>query len=188
MRVFIAIDINDQIRNGIGNLQQKLSAEADIKKSDVKWVRPESIHLTLKFLGEIKDAQCVEVCNITEEVVANHKNFELDIESVGCFGGKSPRVLWVGMGAGSNQLRELAKNLDEKFTSAGWPEETRDFTGHLTVCRIRNSRAGVKLAKLAQNYEDAKLGDISVDSITVYQSQLKPAGAIYTVLGKYNLK
>ncbi len=188
MRVFIAIDINDQIRNGIGNLQQKLSAEADIKKSDVKWVRPESIHLTLKFLGEIKDAQCVEVCNITEEVVANHKNFELDIESIGCFGGKSPRVLWVGMGAGSNQLRELAKNLDEKFTSAGWPKETRDFTGHLTVCRIRNSKAGAKLAQVSEQYRDYQLGAIPADSVTVYQTELTPQGPIYTALGNYRLQ
>ena len=188
MRVFIAIDINDQIRNGISNLQQKLSAEADIKKSDVKWVKPESIHLTLKFLGEIKDAQCVEVCNIAEEAAVNHKNFELNIESVGCFGGKSPRVLWVGTGTGSDRLGELAKELDKKLGSAGWPEETRDFTGHLTLCRIRNSKAGVKLAKLAEEYKDTKLGEISVDAVTVYQSQLTPAGAIYTSLGNYKLK
>jgi len=89
-------DIDEQIRKALGKLQDELQGKADVKKGDVKWVNPQSMHLTLKFLGEIKDQQVVEVCNITKEVANRHAGFELDVGTVGFFGGKSARVLWVG--------------------------------------------------------------------------------------------
>ncbi len=188
MRVFIAIDIDKQIRKGLGNLQDELRSKVDIRKSDVKWVRPEAIHLTLKFLGEINDQQAVDVCNITKEVASLHKSFELDVETVGYFGGRSARVLWVGVGQNSENLLQLQSDLEEQLTLAGWPREARKFSGHLTLCRVRNSKAGVKLAQLTEEYKDFKLGTISADSVSVYQSQLTPTGPIYTVLGSYGLK
>ena len=93
MRVFIAIDIGKEVKKALSDLQQQLASSADVKKNDVKWVNPENIHLTLKFLGEIEDAKVVEVCDIVKDVASRHRNFELDVESVGCFGGRSARVL-----------------------------------------------------------------------------------------------
>jgi 2'-5' RNA ligase len=187
MRVFIAIDIDEKVRTALGDLQQQLANGGNVKKGAVKWVNPNNIHLTLKFLGEIKDEQAVEVCSIVENVASRHKSFELDIESVGCFGGKSARVLWVGTGGGSDELGLLQKDVEKQLVLAGWPEETREFTGHLTLCRIRNSAAGVKLAQVSEDYKDFKLGSLWADSVSVYQSQLKPTGPVYTVLGNYKL-
>jgi 2'-5' RNA ligase len=188
MRCFIAIDIDEQIRKALARLQDELRGKADIKKSDAKWVNPENIHLTLKFLGEIKDEQVVDVCKITGGVAGRHKSFELNVESVGHFGGKSPRVLWVGTGQNIDKLLELQEDLEQQLDLAGWPRETRKFSGHLTLCRIRNTRAGIKLAQLAKDYEDFKLGTMAADSVSVYQSQLTPRGPIYAVLGKYELQ
>jgi 2'-5' RNA ligase len=188
MRCFIAIDIDEQIRKALANLQEELQDKADIKRSDAKWVNPDNIHLTLKFLGEIKDEQTVDICNITDDVVSRHKNFELDIESVGHFGGKSARVLWVGTGQNINKLLQLQQDLEQQLDEAGWPKEARKFSGHLTLCRIRNARAGAKLAQLAREYKDFKLGTMPADSVSVYQSQLTPQGPIYTVLGRYELQ
>jgi 2'-5' RNA ligase len=151
-------------------------------------VRPDNIHLTLKFLGEIKDEKSVDVCNIVKEVTGRHKSFELDIEQVGHFGGRSARVLWVGMGDGREDLLKLQKDLDEQLASAGWPKEGREFSGHLTLCRIRNPKAGFKLAEISEGYKDLNLGTLSADSVSVYQSQLTPKGPIYTVLGNYKLQ
>ena len=187
MRCFIAIDIDDKIRAALSNLQQQLQVGTDIKKSDVKWVNPQIIHLTLKFLGEVEDRKVADICNIVEDVAGRHKNFELDIESVGHFGGRSARVLWVGTGQGSDELCRLQKDLEEQLASAGWPQEARKFSGHLTLCRIRNSKAGVKLATISENYKNFELGSILADSLSVYQSQLRPAGPVYTVLGNYKL-
>ncbi|HUW19049.1 MAG TPA: RNA 2',3'-cyclic phosphodiesterase [Sedimentisphaerales bacterium] len=188
MRVFIAIDIGEEIRAALGELQRQLQSKADVRKGDVKWVRPDSIHLTLKFLGEIKDEQVVEVCNVVKDVAGRHKNFELDVESVGHFGGSSARVLWVGCGHNCEQLHRLQKDIEEQLALAGWPEEARQFTGHLTLCRIRNVKAGAELAKLGEAFKDYKLGIISADSVSVYQSQLRPSGPIYTILANYKLQ
>ena len=71
---------------------------------------------------------------------------------------------------------------------AGWPEEGREFSAHLTLCRVRNSKAGFKLAQLAEEYKDFKLGTMPAEAVSVYQSQLTPSGPVYTVLGRYELK
>jgi 2'-5' RNA ligase len=188
MRCFIAIDIDEKTKKALSDLQKQLSDNADIKKSDVKWVHPEVMHLTLKFLGEIKDEKVASVCNIVKNVAGQHKSFELDIESVGCFGGKNARVLWVGTSEGSNELFQLQKDLDQQLALAGWLEEPREFTGHLTLCRVRNPRAGAKLAQTSKAYEDFKLGVVYADSVSVYQSQLRPTGPVYTLLGNYKLQ
>lgn len=188
MRVFIAIDIGEEIRKGLAELQTELQGKVDIKRSDVKWVNPKGIHLTLNFLGEIRDKDIVDVCNITKEAAGRHKSFELDVETVGSFGGKNPRVLWVGTGEGSDNLLELQKDLEQQLDSAGWPAEKRAFSGHLTLCRIRNPKAGAELAQISQSYKDFKLGSFYADSVTVYQSQLMPSGPIYTVLGNYKMR
>ena len=188
MRCFIAIDISEQIRKNLAKLQNELRGKADVHKGDVKWVNPEAIHLTLKFLGEIKDEQAVDVCNITKDVAGRHKSFELEVEEVGHFGGASARVLWVGAGQSCSELLELQQDLEEQLDSAGWPKEGRKFSAHLTLCRIRNSSAGSKLAQLIQPYKDFKLGTIAADSVCVFQSELTPEGPIYTVLGNYKLQ
>jgi len=188
MRVFIAIDLDDEIRAGLGDLQQQLQNKADIKKGDVKWVTPKNIHLTLKFLGEIEDEQVVDVCNVVKDVASRHQSFELEVKSVGCFGDRSARVLWVGVGEGRDSLLQLQKDLEQQLASSGWPPEQREFAGHLTLCRVKNSQAGVKLAVMTKDYKDFRLGTIEADSVSVYQSRLTPSGPIYTVLGNYKLK
>jgi 2'-5' RNA ligase len=187
MRVFIAIDIDDGIRKGLAKLQNELLDKVDIKKSDAKWVNPRTMHLTLKFLGEIRDVQAVDICNVTKEVAGRHKSFDIAIESVGFFGGRSARVLWVGVGQGSENLLQLQEDLEQSLSAAGWPPETRKFAGHLTLCRVRNSGAGVKLARLTEEYRDYKLGVMPADSLCVYQSELTPEGPFYTLLGNYEL-
>ena len=188
MRVFIAIDIGDKIRKQLGDLQQQLIDTADIKKSDAKWVKPENIHLTLKFLGEIEDERAVEVCNIAGDVAGKHNSFELNVESVGCFGGRSARILWVGAGEGDDNLLGFQKDLEGQLALAGWPKETREFSGHLTLCRIRNPKAGLKLAQISEDYRNFKLGTISAEAVSVYQSRLTPTGPVYTLLANYKLQ
>lgn len=187
MRCFIAIDIDEKIRAGIADLQKQLAAKVDIKKSDVKWVEPENIHLTLKFLGEVDDARIPEIRGITERVASTHNKFTLDIETVSSFGGRSAKVVWVGAGKGADELLALQKDLDEHLTLAGYPSEEREFSAHLTLCRVRNPKAGIKLAEACKTFEDYSIGSISADALCVYQSQLTPAGPIYTLLVSHKL-
>lgn len=187
MRVFIAIDIEKKVLEAISRLQQQLQRKARINEKSVKWVEPENIHLTLKFLGEIKDTELVQVCKITEQVTKNYSPFDLEIETVGYFGGSSARVIWVGIKGGSEQLVKLATELDEGLSTIGFAKETRAFTGHLTLCRIKDFKAGVELAKLVDGLGPFKAGESEVEAVAVYQSELSKAGPTYTALGKYRL-
>jgi len=187
MRCFIAIDIDEGIRAELCDLQQDLANRVDVKKSDVKWVRSEAMHLTLKFLGEIKDREVVDVCDIVKTVCARHEAFDFAVREVGYFGGQSARVLWVGAGLDCAALLQLQEDLEEQLAQAGWPKEDRKFSGHLTLCRIRNTKAGYELAQVTQQYKDVDLGAMRCDSVRVYQSALTPEGPIYTSLGHYSL-
>jgi len=188
MRVFVAIDIDPEIKEAMARFQRRLASEAGIDERDVKWVRPQAMHLTLKFLGEITDQQLVEVCRAVEEATEGHKSFEMEIETVGYFGGRSARVLWVGTGRGSQELGLLQQDIEQRLVKSGWPAEQRRFTAHLTVCRIKNARAGEKLVRLADAYKDLKLGTTQAEAVTVYESRLRPGGPVYTVLGNYALE
>ena len=187
MRCFIAIEIPEDIRAELADLQKELGGKVDVRKGDVKWVEPESMHLTLKFLGEVPDQQIVEICNITKEVAGRYQAFDFAIREAGSFGGRSARVLWVGAGLECPELLDLQQDLEDELAAAGWPKEGRQFSGHLTLCRIRNSKAGEKLGKVIEQYKDYDLGTVRAASITVFESQLTGQGPIYTPLGSFKL-
>ncbi|OHB65351.1 MAG: 2'-5' RNA ligase [Planctomycetes bacterium RBG_13_60_9] len=188
MRCFIAIEIPDDIRAELGDLQKELAGRVDVHRGDVKWTEPEGMHLTLKFLGEVPDNQIADVCNIVKEVADRHAAFDFAVKEVGTFGGRSARVLWVGAGLECPELLALQQDMEEQLDEAGWPKEGRQFSGHLTLCRIRNAKAGEKLAKLAEQYKEYDLATIRADSVCVYESQLRPQGPMYTRLGSYRLQ
>ena len=187
MRVFIAVDIAEQVKKTVDRLRQELKEKLNVKKSDVKWSSPQASHLTLKFLGEVRDDQIVTVCDAVQKAVAEHKGFDLDIRSVGSFGGNVARVLWIGTSSGSRQLCSLQKDIEDQLSIAGWPNDMREFSGHLTLCRIKSKSAGIKLAQLAKGYSDFEAGTTMVDSVVVYQSQLTSTGPVYTVIENYKL-
>ena len=186
MRVFIAVDIDDVSMAAVEKLQKKLKEAAGGLRA-VTWVRPEAMHLTLKFLGEIDDQKVVEVCNIVKAAAAENESFELDVEGVGSFGGRSARVLWIGTGRGNDKLTGLAEDIEQRLEDAGFPPEGRKFTGHLTLCRIKNAEVGFILAQTVDEFKDFRAGTVFIDAVTVYQSQLTPEGAVYMALGRFQL-
>jgi RNA 2',3'-cyclic 3'-phosphodiesterase len=187
MRCFVAIEIDEEIQRSLGDLQRELTRRADMRKGDVKWVHPDSMHLTLNFIGEAADKQVVEICDIVKKVAQRHEAFDMAIGRVGHFGGEGARVLWVGAGLDCEPLLKLQEDLAEELAQAGWPKENRKFSGHLTLCRIRNAQAGLKLAQLADQYGDFDLGSIRCDSVCVFESLLSPEGPEYTPLGRFKL-
>ncbi|MGD0596100.1 MAG: RNA 2',3'-cyclic phosphodiesterase [Sedimentisphaerales bacterium] len=188
MRVFIAIDIDDKIRKAIADLQKQIASKVDVKKGDLKWVEPNNIHLTLKFLGEISDEQVAETSEIANTVAQAHQKFNLEIESVGSFGGRSAKVVWVGAGKGTDALLALQKDLDDLLAQAGYPKEEREFSAHLTLCRVNHPMAGIKMGEAIKQFSNLKLGSIAADALCVYQSQLTSAGPTYTLLQSFKLK
>ncbi len=217
MRVFIAIDIDDKTRKAIAYLQKQIASKvSSVKQGDLKWVEPNNIHLTLKFLGEINDEQLAEVSEVAKTVASAHQKFNLDIESVGSFpqlglpkgGGRSAKIVWVGVSewhglparentanpqdasrrmAVPQELLALQKDLDDLLDQAGYPKEEREFSAHLTLCRVNHPIAGLKVGEALPQFSHLKLGSIAADAIYIYQSQLTPQGPIYTILASYKL-
>jgi 2'-5' RNA ligase len=187
MRCFVAIEIEEGIQQSLGDLQKQLTRKADMHRGDVKWVHPDAMHLTLKFIGEATDKQIVEICNIVKGVAQKHEAFDMAVKQVGHFGGEGARVLWVGAGLDCEPLLKLQRDLEEALAQVGWPPEGRKFSGHLTLCRIRNVKAGLKLAKLAEEFQESDLGVTRCDSVCVFESQLTPEGPVYTPLGRFKL-
>jgi RNA 2',3'-cyclic 3'-phosphodiesterase len=202
MRVFIAIDIDDKIRKAIADLQKQIASKVSVKQGDLKWVEPNNIHLTLKFLGEMSDEQLEEVKEITNTVAQSHQKFNLDIESVGSFGGRSAKIVWVGVSkwhglparentakmAVPQELLALQKDLESLLEQTGFPKEERDFSAHLTLCRVNHPIAGLKVGEAIKQFSNLRLGSITADAIRIYQSQLTPQGPIYTMIADFKLR
>jgi len=187
MRCFIAIEVDPDIRAAIADLEDQIKANLGRGRSAIKWVNPNHMHLTLKFLGDVPDAEVVTVCHAAEAVAAEHRPFNLDIQGLGHFGGPNARVLWIGTGPGTEALESLQKGLEDRLHALGWPREGRRFTGHLTLCRIRNAGTGRDLVHAYQPFRDQVLGTTRVENLTVFQSELTRQGPLYTPMGVYGL-
>ena len=182
MRAFIAIDVSDEIKEAIAKVEAHLRYAA----ADVKWVRPETVHLTIKFLGEINEEKAKEAGRILDKIAGKVRPFELGIKDVGAFPGvTSPRVIWVGLGKGAAESTALAGEVDEALSKIGYEKESRPFSPHLTIGRVKSPKNKEKLKEkivsaVGLNLPATKSCEAS--SVILYQSTLTPQGSIYTKL------
>ena len=184
MRTFIAIEIP-------GSLLADLDGELDTIRSGpegrlVRWVRPEAMHLTLKFLGEIDQQQVFAIQGILNEVAQSRSRFELQISGLGCFPNtRRPRVVWVGFDPLVEDLIQLQIELEHRLEKIGIEAERREYHPHLTIGRIRRGLSGSEqrtISDWAQRIQLGSIGTFEVKAITLIRSDLKPSGAIYTHL------
>ena len=182
MRVFIAIELPREIREKLSQNQAQLK----ITGADVKWVEPQNIHLTLKFLGEIDEKILPQIIGILEDIAKTHKAFVMRLSSIGAFPKpSSPRVIWAGVDKGDLETKELAKILEEKLKNFGIPAEDRPFSSHITIGR---TRTGLNIRNLVQGLNNllnnfaGKNQEFAVGKITLFKSTLTPKGPIYEIL------
>jgi 2'-5' RNA ligase len=176
MRAFIAVNLPDEVKKEIAE------ATASLKKIDsgIKWVEPQNLHLTLKFLGWVEDMRLPEVVEITGKLTS--PSFKLKLAGVGCFPeGKSPRVLWVDIKEGAAELKALADRLEEDFSSAGFRAEEREFSPHLTIGRIKDKRGIDKVIEEMGKLAGVGFGECVIQNIEIMKSTLSREGPIYEV-------
>jgi len=185
MRTFIAIELESEIKKNLSLLIEKLGQ----KRENIKWVRREGMHLTLKFLGEIKEVQIPEVDNTLKKITENIKPFILKIKGTGYFPvqKRSPRVLWVGVEA-EKTLYTLQEQAESELEKIGFPREKRAFHPHLTLGRVKTSSFVRETIQEFKKYQEKHFGEMTIDKIIFFQSVLKPSGAEYYVLSEYQLK
>lgn len=185
VRSFIAIEIPPSLRNLLENLQR------DLKKADgdVRWVRPEGIHLTLKFLGSIEKGEVEKISRALESIATAWRPFELNFHGLGCFPGfRSPRVIWVGLNQGVGSITSLQHAIEESLAKEGFAREDRAFTPHLTIGRVRSQKGKEPLLRAIEMKKDVALGGFWTREITFFRSELHPKGAIYTKMGIFPMK
>jgi 2'-5' RNA ligase len=194
MRLFIALDIDDAIRERIARFLEGVQAFAP----DARWVKPESLHVTLKFIGEQPET-AVEQVRLALGTVAGAAA-EIQFRGYGFFPTvKSARVFWIGMEAGP-QLTSLAAAIDDTTASLGIPKEDRAFSPHLTLARGPGgsgsprwrrgdgpSRTFQRLQEKLAALPAPEFGTMTAREFFLYQSQLSPKGAKYTKLARFAL-
>src|SRR5436190_14940968 len=187
MRLFIAIDLDDGARSAIAGEQKRLAAAfGDSRRSSIKWVRPDHMHLTLVFLGEVDEGRAAP---IIEEAGADlpHNPFDLQFEGVGVFPPRgAPNVLWLGVTTGAEPAIALQQAVGGRVRQHGVPLDTRPFHPHLTLARYRNSRPADRQQVMSMKFHE--VASVHVDHVTLYQSRLSPAGPSYTTLARANLR
>ena len=179
MRTFVAIALTHEIQNYLAGIQETLKKT----QADIKWVQPENIHLTLKFLGERKEKKIEQIKEILEETVKDKTCFSLRLSHLGAFPKIDyPRVIWVGIDKGKEEIERIAYELEEQIAKIGIPKEDKPFSSHITIARLKSPLNREKLVGALKRVECAEEKELRVEKITLYKSTLTPKGPIYEVL------
>lgn len=189
IRSFIAIELPQNVKHGLARLISELEGT---KHPYVKWVNPEGVHLTLKFLGNIPFKQVDEISKAIQEAAQEIPPFHLEVSGLGAFPNpKQPRVLWVGIKGEIDNLLSLQQNIDSTLASLGFAAEKRPFTPHLTLARLREGASPAERKSFASSVMSTSFESsypLDVETISLIKSQLTPEGAIYTRLFAVKLK
>ncbi|ACI18459.1 RNA 2',3'-cyclic phosphodiesterase [Dictyoglomus thermophilum] len=178
-RLFIAIELEDSIKDHILSFQKELKNSV---LGDVKWVERENFHLTIKFLGETPENLIDDIKSILDETSYYFEPFYISLEGFGAFPSlKSPRVLWIGIEEGLDGLEKVFDFIEKRLVKKGFRKEDRPFSPHLTLGRVKDR--DVRILKDLLFDKEVVL----VSSITLFESKLTPEGPIYTPIYRVNL-
>jgi 2'-5' RNA ligase len=184
VRSFLALDPPEEILQEIGRVQNRLRG---LIHGDVRWVRPEAIHLTLKFFGDIPERDVAKISAVAGKVAAGVRPFDLTIGGVGVFPDRyrQPRVIWLGMGGEAARLVTFQKGMERALQGIGFPREERPFMPHLTLGRVLTPKGLTGLKGVLEKGETYTVGRVTVTGLCLFKSDLTPRGAIYTRLAEY---
>jgi 2'-5' RNA ligase len=185
LRAFIAIKLSEELKGHIGELQAELKRRA-FGLDGLGWVKPEGIHLTLRFLGDIAEEQVEPMKALLREVAAEIKPFALEARGIGVFPNpRAPRVIWLGLQGtpdAMDALRRMHARIEAGVAGLGFSRESRAFTAHLTLARVRDRQSGAALAKVLEANKGRAVGTFTAASVGLIRSELRPSGAVYTTL------
>lgn len=178
IRAFIAATLAESIVEEIAKVRTLLQEP----KGDIRWTRIESLHLTFKFLGDIEQDQVEPILAVLQRVTQRRPAFHLVARGLGAFPHlRRPRVLWVGMQG--ERMNELSEAIETALLPLDFLPEERAFTPHLTLGRVRSLRSWERVLPVLQAHEQTYFGESIIDHLTLYRSELRPDGSIYTPLG-----
>jgi len=179
-RVFLAMDMPGSVKVYLTSVQETLKYVLE----NVRWTRPKGIHLTLKFFGNIVQSDIARISDVVERNTKKVSPLILGIEHMGAFPNlQRPRVLWLGVSGEVDKLKNLQTAIDDDLDRCGFPKEGKKFSPHLTLGRARSSRGIILgLPEAANRLDRGEIEPFQSTGLTLFQSELKPGGAVYTVL------
>ncbi len=185
MRTFVAIDLDPEIKKKITLFIEKL----DRFHPNIKWIKSQGMHLTLKFIGEIPENKAADIQVTLNDIASWHAGFPLKVVGTGIFpeGSRLPRVLWVGI-ENRSELIAVQKDLESKLEKLSIPREKRMFHPHLTLGRVKSAQNIAPVLEELSDHTNTRFGSMEVKKITFFKSVLKPSGAEYSVLSEIKLK
>lgn len=194
IRAFLAVELLQELRVELAAIQQELKGriEPEMKRNvHISWAKPASIHLTVKFLGDVDEQVLDSLHTAFEQAIGSQTAVNVPLERLGTFPRlQRPRVLWVGpsehweKGAEAKRLAEIHGTIEQICEGFSFLRETRPFSPHLTLARIKNGErhVGAALAKSGVLDRPLSLGSLAVESVVLMKSELKPTGSVYTKL------
>ena len=189
VRVFVSVGLSAEAREALVDAVERIRLEIP---DGIQWARPDGMHLTLKFLGNIPSASVSPLLECVRELASANRGFGLKLTGLGMFPNRrKPRVLWAGVGGDVDALASLQQAAEDEINALGYPPEQRPFRPHITLGRPRRSASDPQLARIGAVVSGLiPLPPVhwQVDSVDVMRSELHPSGARYTVLGSGRLR
>jgi 2'-5' RNA ligase len=186
IRSFIAIDVGEELKqNGLSKVQ------AILRNNDysrvLKLVKPENIHITLRFLGEIDSSLVNQISECIDRISFNP--FIINIKGLGVFPNfRRIRVIWAGIENGNEEIKNLSYRIENEIRKLGFPSNKRKYNPHLTIARVRSRNLDIRLIETIKEFEDFEFGFFKVEFLELKRSVLTPRGPRYSTLFKANTK
>ena len=181
LRTFLAIDLPSDLHKIIVQKQERLRRELP----QINWVKSQNLHITLKFLGDTPEAKIADLKQVIQEALKGVSPFVLTLRGFGVFPDKrAPRTIWTGIDSDHNALEDLASHVESSVISLGFPEEGKPFRPHLTLARIKKDHraTGHAIENSGLLNDPFIFGRLLVEHVTLFQSELRPTGSVYTNL------
>jgi len=184
-RCFVAIPLPGDVLAQIGEVSRQLRKLS----IDARFPRPESIHLTLKFLGDVQESAVQDILETMNEEVCKYESFEVSVRKAGAFPHlANPRVVWLGVEP-EEELEKLQSSVESGLVELGFEKEKRRFSPHLTLARVKSRHMIANLMHYLELHgSKIDLGSFLVRTVVLYRSELRPSGAVYSRLGSAALK
>ena len=200
IRAFLVVELSQELRAGLTTVQQELKHKIETgmtRNTRISWVQPSSIHLTVKFLGDMDEQALDPLLVAVEQAIGNQAAMNVPLDRLGAFPRPhSPRVLWVGpseiweQGAEAKRLAEIHGAIEQACEGVRFLRETKPFSPHLTLARIRlgERHVGIALTQSGVLDRPISVGSLAVESVVLMKSELRPTGSVYTRLWEAQLK
>jgi 2'-5' RNA ligase len=188
IRTFIAVELGPGVMKRAGDLIDKLR----VADAEVNWVRPQQMHLTLKFLGNVPDTLTPDICRVVSQVASRFEPFEIICRGAGAFpDSQRAKTLWIGIEDGAEELRALQAAIDDAFkTELGYAKEPRGFHPHLTIGRVKHAspQGRSDLAQLIEKHHDFDADLAVIDEVVTFASFLDRKGPTHEALDRAELR